>query len=102
LSGGERLHRLGWVLTVLCSTCVLPGQYHGGGGEAILEPISEHLLEYEFVLATYFGTGTQAAYRGKRLYDPASPASKALVTKWVSFFKEHRVILNADIVHVAR
>jgi hypothetical protein len=73
-----------------------------GGADSIIEPIAEHLPEYEYVLATYFGTGTQAAYRGKRLYDSASPASKALVIKWVSWFKQYRRILNADIIHVRR
>jgi hypothetical protein len=77
-------------------------EYHGGGAAAIIEPIAANLQEYEWVLATYFGTGVQAAYRGYRLYDPASAASKALVTKWVSFFKAHRVILNSDIIHISR
>ena len=67
-----------------------------------MEPIAEHLPEYEFVLSSYLGTGTQAAYRGTRLFDPASPASKALVIKWVTWFKKYRAILNADIVHVKR
>jgi hypothetical protein len=77
-------------------------QYHGGGDAATIEPIADNLQEYEWVLATYFGTGVLAAYRGHRLYDPASPASKALVKKWVAFFKAHRAILNSDIIHIRR
>jgi hypothetical protein len=42
----------------------------------------------------------QAAYRGSRLYD--SPETLELVKKWVSFYKEHRAILDADIIHVRR
>ena len=54
------------------------------------------------MLSSYLGTGTQACYRGTRLYDPSCPASKALVGKWVSWFKEHRTILNSDLVHLRR
>jgi hypothetical protein len=79
-----------------------PIEPYNGGPASILEPIAEHLKEYEFVLSSYLGTGTQAAYRGTRLFDPASPASQALVTKWVKWFKQHRAILNSDIVHVKR
>ena len=75
---------------------------YNGGPSSVLEPICDHLREYEFVLSSYLGTGTQACYRGTRLYDPSCPASKALVSKWVSWFKEHRTILNSDIVHLRR
>ena len=37
-----------------------------------------------------------------RLFDPKCPASQALVTKWVNWFKQHRKILNSDIVHLRR
>lgn len=79
-----------------------PIEPYNGGPDSILEPIGSHLKEYEYILATYLGTGTQAAYRGTRLYDPAVPASKAMVAKWVGWFKQYRVILNCDIVHVRR
>ena len=75
---------------------------YNGGPDSIIEPIADHLAEYEYVLATYLGTGTQAAYRGKRLYDEKVPESKAMVTKWVSWFKQYREILNADIIHIRR
>jgi hypothetical protein len=75
-----KIASMGWMF------CPLE-QYHGGGDAAIIEPIGDHLQEYEWVLATYFGTGVQSAYRGYRLYDPAVPASKALVAKWVRFFQ---------------
>jgi hypothetical protein len=90
------------VMTVGASPASTMRSSNHGGADSIIEPIAEHLPEYEYVLATYFGTGTQAAYRGKRLYDPASPASKALVIKWVSWFKQYRRILNADSIHVRR
>lgn len=38
-----------------------PIEPYNGGPDSIIEPIAEHLPEYEYVLATYLGTGTQAA-----------------------------------------
>lgn len=75
-------------------------QYHGGGGPAIFEPLSDHLQEYEWGLAQYLGAGVAACYRGYRLYD--TDTTKAVVIKWVSFYKKYRDILNSDIVHVRR
>ena len=75
---------------------------YNGGAESIIEPICEHLPEYEYVLSQYLGTGTQAAYRGTRLFDPSCPESKAMLIKWVSWFKKYRTILNSDIVHIKR
>jgi alpha-galactosidase len=46
------------------------------------------------------GSGVQAAYRGPRLYD--SEETRAVVKKWVDFYKEHRKILESDIIHVRR
>jgi hypothetical protein len=83
----HKIASMGWMFC--------PIEPYNGGAESILEPICEHLSEYEFVLASYLGTGTQAAYRGTRLFDPSCPQSKAMVSKWVSWFKTHRVILNS-------
>ena len=44
-------------------------QYHGGGADATLEPLSEHLDSYGAHLAQNFASGVQACYRGPRLYD---------------------------------
>ncbi len=73
-------------------------QYHGGGKAAQFEPLSEHRLEYEWALAQYLGGGVAAAYRGHRLYD--NEDTKAMVTKWVKFYKRYRDILISDIIHV--
>ena len=48
----------------------------------------------------YLGYGTAACYRGSRLYD--TDETKAVVNKWVSWYKQHRQILISDIVHVRR
>jgi hypothetical protein len=75
-------------------------EYHGGGAAATIEPLREHLDAYEGQLANNFGAGVQACWRGPRLYD--SDATRALVKKWVTWFKEHRAILESDIIHCRR
>ena len=47
-------------------------KYQGGGPEAVLEPLSEHLTDYEQLMFQYYGAGVQACYRGPRLYDTES------------------------------
>jgi alpha-galactosidase len=43
----------------------------------------------------------QACFRGQRLYD--SEETKAVVKKWVSFYKQHRDVLdNGEIIHLRR
>lgn len=84
---------MGWMFVPLV-------QYHGGGAAATLEPLCEHLDAYGAHLAQNFGSGVQACYRGPRLYD--TDQTKALVKKWVDFYKEHRDILDCDIIHVRR
>jgi hypothetical protein len=84
---------MGWMFVPLV-------QYHGGGAAATLEPLSEHLDAYGAHLAQNFGSGVQACYRGPRLYD--TNETKALVKKWVDFYKEYRDILDSDIIHVRR
>jgi hypothetical protein len=75
-------------------------QYHGGGAAATIEPLSEHLDHYETRLANLFGAGVQACYRGPRLYD--TDKTKELVTKWVSYYKSHRAILDSPVIHLRR
>ena len=75
-------------------------EYHGGGAAATIEPLSEHLDAYEAHLAQNFGNGVIACYRGPRLYD--TDATKAVVTRWTSFYKAHRDILGSDVIHVRR
>jgi len=75
-------------------------QYHGGGEPAQFEPLSQYIVEYEWGLAQYFGAGVAACYRGYRLYD--SNETRAVVMKWVSFYKKYRDILTSDIIHVQR
>jgi hypothetical protein len=84
---------MGWMFVPLV-------QYHGGGEAATIEPLKEHLPHYGQRLANLFGAGVQACYRGPQLYD--SPETKALVKKWVDFYKKYRRILDGDIIHIRR
>src|SRR5690348_536811 len=84
---------MGWTFVPLT-------QYHGGGAAATIEPLSEHLKDYEAHLVQNFGSGAQACYRGPRLFD--APSTEALVKKQVSWYKKYRDILNSDIIHLRR
>jgi len=75
-------------------------KYQGGGPEAVLEPLSEHLKDYEQLMFQYYGAGVQACYRGPRLYDTES--TKDLVMQTIGWYKKYRDILNADIIHLRR
>jgi hypothetical protein len=89
----EKTPSMGWMHVPLV-------EYQGGGSEATIEPLKEHLPHYGQRLADLFGAGVQAAYRGSRLYD--APETLELVRKWVTFYKKHRAILDADIIHIKR
>lgn len=74
--------------------------YQGGGPEAILEPLNDHLQDYKQLMMQYYGAGIQACYRGPRLYD--TEETKRAVTAVINWYKEYREILNADIIHLRR
>jgi hypothetical protein len=75
-------------------------RYHGGGEEAVLEPLAEHLNDYEQLMVQYYGAGIQACYRGPRLFD--TEETKQLVIRVIDWYKNHRKILNSDIIHLRR
>jgi hypothetical protein len=89
----DKTPSMGWMFVPLV-------QYHGGGAAATLEPLREHLDFYEKHLAQNFTAGVQACYRGPRLYD--SDETRAVVMRWVDFYKRHRAILESDIIHIRR
>ncbi|MBB6051923.1 alpha-galactosidase [Armatimonas rosea] len=89
----EKTPSMGWMFVPLV-------QYQGGGAAATIEPLKDHLPDYERHLQNNLGYGAQACYRGPRLYD--TPETKALVTKWVAWFKAHRAILESDLLHLRR
>lgn len=75
-------------------------KYQGGGPEAVLEPLSEHLDAYEQLMMQYYGAGIQACYRGPRLYD--TEETKRTVSTVIGWYKKYRDILNSDIIHLRR
>ena len=89
----EKLPSMGWGFVPLT-------KYQGGGPEAVLEPLKDHLKEYEQLMVQYYGAGVQACYRGPRLYDTDS--TRKLVTNTVAWYKKYRDILNAPMVHLRR
>jgi hypothetical protein len=89
----EKTSSMGWMMVPLT-------QYHGGGAAATIEPLKDHLPHYEARLADLFGAGVQACYRGPRIFD--TDETKAVVKKWVDFYKQHRQVLDADLVHLRR
>ena len=89
----EKPPTMGWMMTPLV-------EYQGGGKDATIEPLKDHLDDYGMHLANNFGFGVQSCYRGPRLYD--APQTKSMVQKWVTWFKTHRQILESDVVHIRR
>lgn len=84
---------MGWMFVPL-------SQYHGGGEAATIEPLDAHRDHYEARLVNLLLSGTQACYRGPRLYD--TEATRAMVQGWVSFYKRHRQVLSGDLIHLRR
>jgi hypothetical protein len=75
-------------------------KYQGGGAEAVLEPLGEHLKDYQQLMMQYYGAGVQACYRGPRLYD--TDKTKQTVMDVINWYKKYFDILNADIIHLRR
>jgi hypothetical protein len=89
----EKTPSMGWMFVPLT-------EYQGGGAAATIEPLSQHLDHYETRLANLFGAGVQACYRGPRLFD--TPETRAIVKRWVDFYRKHRAILDSDLIHLRR
>ncbi len=89
----EKTPSMGWGFVPLT-------KYQGGGADAVLEPLSAHLKDYEQLMMQYYGAGVQACYRGPRLYD--NDTTKTTVIKVINWYKQHRAILNSSIIHLRR
>jgi hypothetical protein len=89
----EKTPAMGWGFVPLTA-------YQGGGAEAVLEPLSEHLADYKQLMMQYYGAGVQACYRGPRLYD--TDTTKQVVQQVIAWYKKYRDILNSDIIHLRR
>ncbi len=89
----EKTPSMGWGFVPLT-------KYQGGGPEAVLEPLADHLKDYEQLMMQYYGAGVQACYRGPRLYD--TEETRQTVIKVITWYKRYRDILNSDIIHLRR
>ncbi|WP_232074343.1 alpha-galactosidase [Spirosoma aureum] len=89
----EKTPAMGWGFVPLT-------KYQGGGPEAVFEPLSEHLTDYEQLMMQYYGSGVQACYRGPRLYD--TEQTKQTVKRVIGWYKKYRQLLNADLIHLRR
>ena len=89
----EKTPSMGWGFVPLT-------KYQGGGEEAVLEPLKDHIDDYEQLMMQYYGAGVQACYRGPRLYD--TDQTKQRVQSVISWYKKYRSILNADIIQLRR
>lgn len=89
----EKTPSMGWGFVPLT-------KYQGGGPEAVLEPLNEHIGDYKQLMFQYYGSGIQACYRGPRLYD--TEATKIAVKDMVAWYKKYRTVLNADVIHLRR
>jgi hypothetical protein len=89
----DKTPSMGWMFVPLT-------QYHGGGAAATIEPLKDHLQHYEHRMADLFGAGVQACYRGPRLFD--APETQEMVKRMTGFYREHRAILDSDLIHLRR
>ncbi len=101
LLGRQNIYDGTWLKPPSMAWTFVPlSQYHGGGAAATLEPLAEHLHEYDAHMTQNYGSGVQACYRGPRLYD--TNETKELVVQKIAHYKKYRDILNADIIHLRR
>ncbi len=89
----DKTPSMGWMMTPLV-------EYQGGGPAATIEPLKDHLPDYEQHLMNCFGYGAQSCYRGTRLYD--CEETKRVVIRAVNWFKKYRDILESDVIHIQR
>ncbi|RQO74785.1 alpha-galactosidase [Pedobacter sp. KBW06] len=90
-----------WEKTASMSWGFVPlTKYQGGGPEAVLEPLKDHLKDYEQLMMQYYGAGVQACYRGPRLYDTEN--TRLTVVRVIDWYKKYRDILNSEIIHLRR
>jgi hypothetical protein len=89
----EKTPSMGWGFVPLT-------KYQGGGEDAVLEPLQDHLEDYEQFMMQYYGAGVQACYRGPRLYD--TDKTRVKVQSVIDWYKKYRSILNADMIQLRR
>jgi hypothetical protein len=68
--------------------------------ETLRGGMEKDLERYERSFFTLLSSGAQVWVRGHRLYD--GPRSKAMLIKWMTWFRAHRDIIQGDIIHLRR
>lgn len=98
LYGRQIMYNASYARTMSMSWTHVPfDTYHGGGKAAAFYPYHKNMEDYNWVLAEYLGNGVTGVFRGESLYDKKT---LPIIQKWTAFFKEHRGIVNADMVHI--
>ena len=75
---------------------VLPCARNRYETNATLSPLEDHLHELNWVLSQTFGTGIMAQLRSRFIHD--GPRSKALLQRWIGWFRKYQGILSQDFV----
>jgi hypothetical protein len=68
--------------------------------ETLKGGMEKDLDRYERIFFTMLSSGAQVWVRGHRLYD--GPKSKAMLIKWMTWYKKYRDIIQGDIIHLRR
>ncbi|MCY3007034.1 MAG: hypothetical protein NTV29_13810 [Planctomycetota bacterium] len=89
----QKTPSMGWMFVPLT-------EYHGGGPAATIEPLDKNIDHYRNMIQSNLGLGVQACYRGPRLYD--TDRVKQMVKQQVAWYKQHRDILESDLIHGRR
>ena len=89
----QKTPSMGWMFVPLT-------EYHGGGPAATIEPLDKNIDHYRNMIQSNLGLGVQACYRGPRLYD--TDRVKEMVKQQVRWYKQHRDILESDLIHGRR
>ena len=100
LYGRQLMHNASYARSMSMSWSHIPfANYHGGGSAAAFQPFSEHMEDYNWVMAQYLGNGVASDFRGNALYDEGT---QAICNKWVNFYNRYRGIVNSDLVHITQ
>jgi hypothetical protein len=68
--------------------------------EVLRGGLDANVDKYERMLFTLLSSGAQVWVRGHKLYD--GPQSKAMLTKWMAWYKKYFDIIHGDIIHLKR
>ncbi len=100
LYGRQLIHNASYARSMSMSWSHVPfANYQGGGSAAAFQPFSDHMEDYNWVMAQYLGNGIASDFRGNALYDQGT---QAICNKWVNFYNRYRGIVNSDIVHMTQ